>query len=354
MGVTRAKRRLYLSGAHWYTEKRPKLMSVVMEAALALPRATIGTMVDEPGAAPGQLRLETPAGSPDPLFDSGWQAALRAGVDDPESIMRMAPDRDAYDMAMEQTELTLDSLPRPPTTETESDSPTTSVTGLVTLAGCPQRFYWSDVDPLPRRSTRAMRRGVEVHRMIELHALGHIPLWDLADDLYDAVTHDMPAESSKPFDTFKASRYAQRRALFVEVPMDLAFDNGRVRGRIDAVYEDEPGQWEIVDWKSGTISSDPTRVIQLQAYALAAHAGLIGDRVPDSLRVTFCYLGGPEAETVSYDVTADWLEEAQAAIETALESVAGPEYPPAPGTRCHSCDFTRFCDAGTAWLADHK
>ncbi|MCP3976504.1 MAG: ATP-dependent helicase [bacterium] len=354
VGVTRAKRRLYISGAHWYTEKRSKAMSPIMEAALDLSRVTRGLMVDEPGSAPGLLRLETPAGSPDPLFSNGWQAALRDGADDPETIVRMAPDRGAYDMAMDQTELMLDSLPSSPAAPSEPASPTTSVTGLVTLAGCPQRFYWSEVDPLPRRSSRAMRRGVEVHRMIELHALGHIPLWELTDDLYDAVAHDVPPDSSKPFDTFLTSRYAQRRALFVEVPMDLALSNGRIRGRIDAVYEGEPGQWEIVDWKSGTVSADPTRVIQLQAYALAAHAGLIGDRVPESLHVTFCYLGGATPEEVSYEATPEWLDEARIALEAALGATTGPEYPPVPGTRCHSCDFSRFCDAGKSWLENQK
>lgn len=188
--------------------------------------------------------------------------------------------------------------------------------------------------------------------MIELHALGQIPLWELADDLYDAVASDAPPDSAPPFDTFLASRYAQRRALFVEVPIDLALENGRIRGRIDAVYENEPGSWEIVDWKSGTISSDPTRLVQLQAYALAASTGLIGDRVPDSLQVTFCYLGGEAAQEVSYDVTAEWLERSRIDLEAALGRAAGPEYPPNPDTRCHSCDFSRFCDDGKAWLAD--
>lgn len=190
--------------------------------------------------------------------------------------------------------------------------------------------------------------------MIELHALGHVPLWELSEDLYDAVAQDVPADSSKPFDTFLTSKYAERRALFVEVPIDLALEHGRIRGRIDAVYEDAPGAWEIVDWKSGTVSSDPTRVIQLQAYAVAASRGLIGDRVPESLRVTFCYLGGANAEEVSYDVTPLWLDEARIALEAVLGEVTGPEYPSVPGTRCHSCDFSRFCDAGKAWLASHK
>ena len=352
VAVTRAKRHLYLSGAHWYTEKRPKKMSPIMDAALALPDVIIETMVDEPGSAPGLLRLESPTGAPDPVFAGGWQDALRDEIEDPGAMRRLAGDGSTYDVAMDQTELMLDSLPQPAVGDDDTPQPATSVTGLVTLAGCPQRFYWSEIDPLPRRSSRAMRRGVAVHRMIELHALGQVPLWEAADDLYDAVADETSTETARPFDTFLTTRFAERRARFVEVPIDLALEGGRIRGRIDAVYEDEPGVWEIVDWKSGGGSTDPTRVIQLQAYAAATARGLIGDRVPESLRVTFCYLGGPAAEEVSYEVSPAWLEQANLDLEAALVAAGGPDYPQRPGARCRSCDFRRFCDAGKAWLAE--
>ncbi len=351
VGITRARRRMYISGAHWYTEKRPKEMSPIMEAALVLPDVIVATMVADPGSAPGLLRLETPAGAPDPVFSQGWQGALRDEIDNPGAMRHLAADATAYDVAMDQTELMLNSLPQPAEDAEDGLLPATSVTGLVTLTGCPQRFFWSEIDPLPRRSSRAMRRGVELHRMIEMHALGQIPLWEAAEDLYDAVADEAPAESARPFDTFLTTRFAERRARFVEVPIDLALGGGRIRGRIDAVYEDAPGVWEIVDWKSGAVSADPTRVIQLQAYALAASQGLIGDRVPESLRVTFCFLGGPTAEEVSYEVTPEWLEQAARDLEAALVAAAGPDYPQLPGRRCRSCDFSRFCDSGKAWLA---
>jgi len=354
VAVTRAKQRLYLSGAHWYTERRPKQMSPIMGAALALPFTSLGAFVEEPGDEPGLLALESVAGSPDPLFPDGWQQALLNEAQGPGAARALAPDPVAYDEAMDQTELMLNSLPQPVSSAAAAAKPTTSVTGIVTLAGCPQQFYWSEVDPLPRRNSRAMRRGVEVHRMIELHALGQVPLWDAADDLYDTTAGDAPRSSARPFDTFLGSRFAGRVARFVEVPIEIALDGGRIRGRIDAVYEDEPGVWEIVDWKSGSISADPARVMQLQAYAVAAERGLIGDEVPTELKVSFVYLGGDAAEEVSFEVTERWMDRARQALEAALVRAAGPEYVAQPGTRCRSCDFSRFCDPGRAWLAEQS
>lgn len=204
-----------------------------------------------------------------------------------------------------------------------------------------------------------MRRGVEVHRMIELHALGQIPLWDVADNMYDAVDTDEAGlgqtdatGSRQPFDSFMSSRFANVRARFVEAPIDLQLEKGRIRGRIDAVYEPTPGEWEIVDWKSGTPSDDPTRVIQLQAYAVAAMEGLIGDQIPHTLRVTFCYLGGGQVVETSHEVTPEWLVTARQDLESALAAASGPEFPQRPGSRCHGCDFTRFCEAGQAWLSE--
>jgi len=351
VGVTRAKQRLYVSGSHWYTEGRPKGMSPVMDAALSVPGVVVGTMVDDPGEAPGLLRLSSPAGAPDPLFAGGWEAALRLQIESPDHARTVAADPVAYDEAMEQTELMLSSLPVPADSDTGAGEIVTSVTGLVTLAGCPRRFYWSEIDPLPRRTSSAMQRGVEVHRLIELHALGQVPLWDVAADLYDTTDADAPGDGARPFETFMASRFSGRRARFVEVPIELSLGQGRIRGRIDAVYEDGPGEWEIVDWKSGRASQDPTRVIQLEAYAVAASMGLIGDQVPDRLRVSFCYLGGNEVEEVGFAVTPEWLEAARSRLAAALTAAAGPEYDAHPGDRCRTCDFARFCDAGKQWLA---
>ena len=352
VGVTRAKRHLYLSGAHWYTEKRAKKLSPIMEDALSIHGVDIGEYVADEGDAPGMLALETVSGAPDPVFPDGWAAAVRAEADQPGTLRESAGDASAYDGAMHQTELMLDSLPQPPQESDVAPPTATSVTGLVTLAGCPQQFYWSEVDPLPRRSSRAMRRGVEVHRAIELYARGQVPLWDVAADLYDTTQDDVPARGTSPFDVFLTSRFAGRRARFVEVPLDLAMETGRIRGRIDAVYENDPGNWEIVDWKSGRSSEDPSRLVQLQAYAVAAARGLIGDQVPDTLVVTFCYLGGEAPVEVSYQVTSEWLDAAENDLESWLQKAAGPSYQAQPGPRCQSCDFSRFCEAGTAWLAE--
>ena len=123
-----------------------------------------------------------------------------------------------------------------------------------------------------------------------------------------------------------------------------------VAGRIDAVYEPEPGTWEVVDFKSGRRSDDPSRRVQLEAYALAVTEAGFPGAPPDRLRVAFAYLGDG-VEEVGEDVDEAWLEAARDRIESLVGAAAGGEQEPRPSEACRNCDFSRFCDAGREWLA---
>jgi DNA helicase-2/ATP-dependent DNA helicase PcrA len=307
--------------------------------------------VEAPGEPPETLRFTSDAADgPDPLFEDGWREALRAAAGDPSTVADTLPDgmEDAYTEAAGQLSLVLDGIPDPPAADADPGPFRTSVTGLVTFASCPQRFHWSEVDRLPRRPSPAMRRGVEVHRRIELHHRGAVPLDEADESLYDLE----PAGEGRPgaFRAFLGSRFARERPLMVEAPFELQTGHGVVAGRIDAVYETAPGAWEVVDFKSGRRSDDPSRRVQLQAYAVAvADAGFAAGR-PERVRVSFAYLGDG-LEEVSEVADDGWMEEARRTIDRLVAAAATGERTPAPGEGCRSCDFTRFCEAGRAWLA---
>lgn len=355
VGITRAKKRLYLTGAHWHgSATRPRDPSPIMEAAMG-GGFTINHRVDDPGDRPISLSVVSSLGAPDPLFPDGWRQALRHTMRDRSWPTTLVSDDDpSYDAAVDQMRMILDDMPAPPAAE-QRDAPfDTSVTGLVTLAGCPQRFYWSEVDPLPRRQAPAMRRGVKVHRLIELHGRGKVPLEDFSDDLYDVTESDEPISGGiDPYQVYLESRFAEMRPRFVEAPIDLHIPPGRVRGRIDAVYEPEPGTWEIVDFKSGRHRDDPAAIVQLEAYAIAAADGALSPQLPESIEVTFAYLGGGELEEVRAAVDAAWLRQARQHLGDLAKIGLGPDYPQVASETCQRCDFVRFCETGQAFVADH-
>ena len=100
---------------------------------------------DDPGDRPTVAITPENIPAPDPHFGDGWAAALRAASADPAWSAAQTTNRAAYDDHVNQLSLVLDSLPEP--VETEGDAATTtSVSGLVTYATCPKRFFWSEVD----------------------------------------------------------------------------------------------------------------------------------------------------------------------------------------------------------------
>lgn len=354
VAVTRAAESLYLSGAFWYTSGRPKGKSPLYEMIRALPGTEIGFEEAEPGLPPAMLRIEPIEGAPDPHFAGGWREALWTAVKDPDWPERVGGGDPAFRAQMEQLRLVLDGLPSPPPAPESEVKLATSVTALVTYATCPKRYFWTDVDPLPRRPSPAARRGVVVHRRIELHNLGTVPIEELDGLVYDLAPSEAThvARVADPFTSFQNSRFASSRPRFVEVPFDLDVGGkARLRGRIDAIYEPEPGWWEIVDFKSGLPSTNPAARLQLQAYAVAAHEAGLATRPPDRLTVTFAYLGDGLTE-VGEVVDRPWLDEAKGRLIELVDDILAEHWEPMPSPACHSCDYVRFCAPGRALTAE--
>lgn len=359
VAATRARHRLYLSGAHWYgvptPTQRPGEPSELFELVAALPFTTdLGR--DPLPERPEILRAADRFPAPDPLFAGGWAEALRETLADPVLPHRLAADLGLAEAASATAEeyrrrlFDLETIPR----VTEPAAVATSVTGLVNYAACPKRFYWTEVDRLPRRPSAAARRGVDVHRRIELHSLGKIPLTEIGPESYDNLDRrEASSGGTEPFSAYLSSEYAARSPLKVEAPFRFDTDAGvTVRGRIDAIYPLDDG-WEIVDFKSGSRRQEPWLGVQLQAYAVAARVVDFGLPAPDRLCVSFVYLGDG-LDLLTREVDREWLREATATVEGIAAGIAREEYAAEPSEACRSCEFVRFCEAGSDWLEANR
>lgn len=355
VAATRAKRRLFVSGAYWYGLPDPRVTparpSPLFEIVESHPHSLDGGHA-EVGPRPEILRALEVTTDPDPLFAGGWQAALRMAIEEPEKLDELAAEHHVSDeyhrIAAEWDErlFVLDDLTP---ADNGDKQPTVSVTGLVTYAQCPKRYYWSEVDPLPRRRNLAATKGNEIHRRIELHQRGHVPFDELEPGLYDAV--DEPGEGETGgYQAYESSRFASQSAAFIEAPFGVQLENGfTIRGRIDAIYV-EGGRWEVVDFKSGRRRDDPSRMVQLEAYAVAVSDVGFAETKPETIEVTFAYLGGGLDEmTTPADDT--WVESARAHLTELTESIRDGRFDEAPGEWCHSCDFLQFCEPGQSEVA---
>jgi DNA helicase II / ATP-dependent DNA helicase PcrA len=358
VAATRAQDSIVATGAWWYTDGRPRKRSELFELIDSVAEAA-AVRVEDVGDAPTTLRLDlSTRRAPDPHFASGHIEALRTAIAESEMPHQMATDAGIvaqYDAAVEQLGLQLEGLPAPLEPDPSDGRFRTSVTGLVTYATCGLRFRWEHIDRLPRRPSAAARRGVELHRKIELHHRGTVAFDDATPDFYDDAigADETPSPVGSAYDRFLSSRFAEARPIMIETPFELSIGDGSIRGRIDAVYAMDPTGWEIVDFKSGRPSRQEARKVQLEAYAIAANeARLEGQDPPASTTVTFAYFGGDEVVAETEVVDPAWLAAAATHLEDLVAGAANGPYEPQPGSACRYCDFAQFCPAGTAWLEE--
>lgn len=358
VAVTRAKRRLVLSGHAWHDSiLKPKEPSVFLQMARDVAGSVVHEWCVDPGKKPEILLFSHDVVEPDPLFANGVSDAIRAAMADDDFVTASRPEMsDAVNDRVDQLALEIADLGTP-TAEPAERPFSTSVTNLVALAECPLKFKWIHYDKLPRKPTKWTRRGTEFHRRVELHNLGVIALDDPIAESYDSVTSEAveddvagTSQGTDPWTVFESSRFNDLKARFAEVPFEVHAGTGSVRGKIDAIYEPEPGTWEIVDYKSGRRSDNPARRVQLQAYAVAVSEGAVSHETPDSLTVSFAYFGGSTFEEVIEPVDETWLSTAQIEIKRLVDQGANGPFEPTPSQACRHCDFRHHCDAGTAWM----
>ncbi|MCU1670384.1 MAG: uvrD2 [Blastococcus sp.] len=285
VGVTRARHLLICSGSWWRDGVKPCGASALLLTARRACEDGAGTVVhwaDAPADDATNPALEEwPIGvwPADPLA-SGRRRALTAAAElvsgaaphplDPDLVL------DGSDPQVEQWVRDADLLLREraraasPTVEVPLPSHL-SVSALVTLRRDPAELARRLRRPMPAAPAPQARRGTAFHAWLE-ERFGSARLLDL-DELPGsgdefAAPDGVLAELQE---AFLASEWADRQPVEVEVPFETPLGPLTLRGRIDAVYADTEGSFEVIDWKTGPPPSgaDLTAAgVQLAAYRL--------------------------------------------------------------------------------------
>jgi len=149
--------------------------------------------------------------------------------------------------------------------------------------------------PLPRRPSPVTRRGTAFHSWLEQvyempQLLDPSELPGAADDSA-GQDEDMAALQ----EAFRSSPWWGRTPAEIEVPFETEVGGILIRGRMDAVFVDPGGGYDVVDWKTGRRPHgvDATAAaVQLSAYRLA-WAALSGTPLAQ-VRAAFHYVRSGE------------------------------------------------------------
>ena len=168
------------------------------------------------------------------------------------------------------------------------------VSALVQMARDPAALAAQIRRPMPRPPAPRAERGTAFHRWLE-ERFGQMRLID-ADDLAGAVDADLVADDAELAELksrFEAGEWGQRWPAEVEMPFETKVGDRLVRGRIDAIFADDPaGGFDVVDWKTGRPPrpgrAERAVAVQLAAYRLAWSA-LAGVPV-EQVRAAFYYV----------------------------------------------------------------
>ncbi len=325
VGITRARKRLYCTAAHWYaSEETPRG-----------PSAFLKEIRDESNAdlvetLPGHC--DEPPDETNPVLESmrrrlvwppeAFDAEARPWIETVDTLIangkldavfQSAEARAIYNEHLRAIEALESEAPdEPPPTRHRS----LAATAAVRIAIGKERAD-TVLHPLPQRPTEAQRVGIEVHGWLEEKGRGLIGVAD--EDALDQTS----APTGRGDVATMRENYAmlgyEARELFelsggepaVEVPFMLKLPSGNlIRGRIDAVYVNDDGTLEIVDWKTGEGEAE---IAQLELYAEAL--ALLG-YVKGRCTLTVAYLRSGRASPVEYTPRGvGWLDEKLPALQ---------------------------------------
>jgi DNA helicase-2/ATP-dependent DNA helicase PcrA len=321
VATTRARRRLWLTGYVWSaTRKEPMSASPYLLEARALgePTVTVTEWCDDcersdvnPLLAEGVGDVPWPA--PPDVGDLRRRRAAAERVESARGQLGLPASLPPSEQAVadewrRDVALLLDEARRRRVRTIEVALPARLTTSqIVALSRDEDAFAAALARPMPVRPQRQARRGSRFHRWVE-ELYGAAPLLE-PDDLPGAEDDELSDDELAALQRrFLAAGWGDRRPVKVEAPFEMVVGSRLIRGRIDAVYAEGDGGYDVIDYKTGAAPTGKefeSVSLQLSIYRLA-WADLAGVD-PEAVTAGFLYVRDGEVKRPSKLLSRDEL-----------------------------------------------
>lgn len=232
-----------------------------------------------------------------------------------------------------------------------------SYSQLDTFKSCPLKYNYRYVMKVPVPPSHATNFGSSVHetlnefykllkkgekvdldRLKELYEKNWIP-YGYDSKEHEQVRYDKGLEMLNEFYETNSDPWVIPE--FLERPFNLKLGEYMLTGRIDRIDKLDDGTYEVIDYKTGRMKSNPNlkNDLQLSIYALACRDIF---EIPVS-RLSLYYL--EDNEKISTERTDEQLDKIVDEVSGIIEELKGSDFNPTPGYLCRFCDFRLICPA---------
>jgi DNA helicase-2/ATP-dependent DNA helicase PcrA len=284
VAVTRGRHLLICSGSWWRDGKNVCGPSSLLLTARDACEAGAGAVVhwapppDEGATNPALEEWPVGVWPADPLA-AGRRRTLTAAAElvhaaapHPLAVDRLGEPDDEIEQWIRDADLLLRERARHASPTVDVPLPShLSVSALVTLRRDPGELARRLRRPMPAAPAPQARRGTAFHAWLE-ERFGSARLLDL-DELPGSGDELAAPDGAlaQLQEAFLAGEWADRQPVEVEVPFETPLGPLTLRGRIDAVFADGAGGYEVIDWKTGPPPTGAELAavgVQLAAYRL--------------------------------------------------------------------------------------
>jgi superfamily I DNA/RNA helicase/RecB family exonuclease len=238
----------------------------------------------------------------------------------------------------------------------------TSYSKLSVLQNCALQYLYQVELGLDPEETHQMWLGSVVHEVIDRVQQGEIErsepavLSALEERWRDDVFPNRAVEHRRRLDAEAMLRrwlqHEQPDPVFSEVRFSFPLNGGKMRGRIDAVFQMANGHLRVVDYKTSRypISQQAAKEdLQLAAYYLAVKRDASLNEVGEPRFLQLAYLGKADTEkgfarrSVSPGTIANYDTWAEQTLVDLLDRVRQEDFAPNPEADCTFCAFKTIC-----------